>query len=720
MTKMNPEYGLSVANMKQRQKWVMILIHIGLVAGTFAAYEPVRDNVFLEYYDDRGYVTNNPNVTGGITLDSAVWAFSKPHAVNWHPLTSLSHILDCEIYGLNPAGHHMTSVLIHTANSMLLFFVLCKMTGVVWQSAFVAAIFAIHPLQVDSVAWVSERKTVLSGLLWLLTIAAYLRYAQQPTTRRYLWVILAYALCIMTKPIVVTLPFALLLLDYWPLGRVKWRRNARGIDPVKRPPKGADRRELPVSRLVIEKIPLFVLSAILCVITFVVQKGEGAVIALEEIPLNYRIANSFVSYVKYIEKTVWPSQLAALYPFNIAGLSPAVVVPCAVIFLLVSALCIYAGRRRRYLAVGWLWYVGTLVPTIGLVQAGGQAMANRYMYIPIIGLLIIIVWGINDLTATWRHRGKFLALPAAAVLLCAIVLTRIQVAYWRDDITLFKHTLSVTENNAVVEMCYGCCLAEAGRADEGLPHLEKAVRISPNFFEARNKLGILYMRQGKLDEAIKCFTKLLPLKKDSEELHYNLALALSGQKRYDEAIKHFTAVLDLNPNYFDTREKMGIVLLAAGRTNEAIARFNEALPASADKVNIYTNLGTAYLIQGNNEMAIQSWTKALQLKPDNAVNLNNLAWLLATREEVSAEDANKAVRFAEDACKLTGYKEPALLDTLAAAYAAAGRFDDAVAIANKAIDVARASGKEFAASRIQERLKLYQAGRRYQGKMPSE
>jgi len=703
------EYGLSVANAERRQKRIGLLIYIGLAACAFAAYEPVRHNGFVEYYDDNTYVTKNPHVNGVMTFDSVVWAFTELHAGNWHPLTWLSHMLDCEVYGLNPLGHHITSLLIHIANCMLLFFVLRKATGALWQSVLVAALFALHPLQVDSVAWVAERKTVLSGLLWLVTIAAYLRYVEQSTAGRYLLVVLAYALCIMAKPVVVTLPLALLLLDYWPLGRVK------NVGLSKSNPKETGRQKLSAGRLVIEKIPLLVLSAILCVITFVAQQRGGAVIALEEIPLNYRIANTFVSYIKYIEKMLWPNGLAVLYPVHIEDISPAIVVPCVAIFLLVSALCIYTGRRKKYLAVGWLWYVGTLVPVIGLVQVGGQSMANRYMYLPMIGLLIIIVWGISDLAAAWRHRGKFLVLSAAVVLVALVVITRVQVSRWRDGITLFEYTLKVTKNNSVIELCYGCALAKAGQTDEGLLHVSEAVRISPNFSEARTKLGIVYLRQGKFNEAVECFNELLRRRKDSAETDYNLAYVLTMQQKYDEAIKYYIEAMRKDPAYAEFCNRMGASFLATGKWQEAIACFKGILGSGRSRADVYASLGVAYSQEGRYGLAIDSWTKAAQLEPNSSMVLNNLAWVLATADDPNVRDVTRALALAQRSCELTFYNGAEALDTLAAAYAAAGKFPDAVATAEKALNAAKTVGREDLAREIQNRLELYRAARPYRG-----
>jgi len=620
--------------MSIKQRHILFLISAALVAAIAIAYEPMRHSDFVEL-DDNKYVTENPNVTGGITRDSVIWAFTKTYASNWHPLTWLSHMADCEIYGLNPAGHHITSVLIHIANSLLLFWVLRKMTDATWRSAFVAAAFALHPLHVESVAWVAERKDVLSGLFWMLTMVAYVRYAERPNIQRYLLVLLAFVMGLMSKPMVVTLPFVLLLLDYWPLERLNWGR----------PPA---EKTVPLGRLLVEKVPLLLLSAILSVITFVVQQGGGAVIALEKIPLDYRIANMFVSYIRYIGKTIWPSGLAVLYPHPHINLLEARAVVYALLFVLITVISIDICRRRRYIAVGWLWYVGTLVPVAGLVQVGSQGMADRYTYIPMVGLLIVAGWGVKDLVAN-RPRWKVVAAALAVVVLAsAVILTRMQVKHWQNSITLFEYALKVTENNAGAETSYGGALAEAGRFDEAELHLSNAVRLNPTAPKAHNHLGNVLLNEGKL--------------------------------------------------------------------NEAIEHLNEALRITPDQAAVYVNLSIAYTKLGKYEQAIQNWTRAVELEPTIADILKNPAWLLATAGNVSAQDADRAIEFARRACELAGYKEPELLDTLAAAYAAAGRFEDAVRTAQQAIDAAKAGGREDLAGEIKNRMELYKTGQRYRQK----
>ncbi len=695
-----------------REKWIKLLIYIGLAAGTLAAYEPIRKNSFVNY-DDNDYITKNHNVTGGITRDSVILAFKQSHYYMWHPLTTLSHMLDCQLFGLNPICHHLVSLLFHIVNALLLFWILVNLTGSTWASAFVAAVFALHPIQVEAVAWAAERKTVLSGLFWFFTIAAYIRYTKKPGTGRYILLFFVYGLCIMTKPIVITLPFVLLLLDYWPLGRVKYKQDATITNSGMSAPKKSGGQKTSAGWLVTEKIPLLVLSGVLGVITLVAQQSGGVVIALEKIPLDCRIANAFISYTKYIGKMIWPSRLAVCYPYSYSNLTNAVTLACMLVFILITVFSIYIFRHRRYVAVGWLWYVGTLVPMIGLVQAGSQAMADRYMYISMLGLLIMMAWGIKDLANNRRHLRAVAGILAVVAIISMIILTRIQVRYWKNDFALFEHTLKVTKNNGIAENNYGCAFLEAEQLDKAAIHFNNALRINPAHPKARDNLGKVLVKMKKPIEAAACFTEILRQDGDSAEIHYRLAVALGMQGKYDEAIKHLTKVLELEPNYPDAQNKMGFALLATGEPNEAIEYFNRALRISKGQSDVYVNLGTAYIRLGKYEPAIQNLTKAVELEPNSIDALNNLAWVLATVGEVSAQDANRAIGFAERACKLTGHNKPKPLDTLAAAYAAAGKFSDAAATAEKALNAAKAAGQEDMVAEIQNRLELYLTNRPY-------
>ena len=673
-----------------------------LVTATLVAYEPIRHNGFVSY-DDTAYITDNPNVTGGITQASVIWAFTNSHMGNWYPLTLLSHMLDCEIFGLNPLGNHFINVLLHIASSLLLFWILAKITGAIWPSAFVAAVFAIHPLQVESVAWAAERKTVLSGFFWFLTIAVYIWYTKRPGIGRYILLFVTYALCIMTKPVVVTLPLVLLLLDYWPLERLNWKHRPAG-------------KTEPLSRLFMEKAPFLVLSAILSAATIAAQKNAGALIPAEAIPFDSRVANMFLSYIKYIGKTIFPSRLAVFYPHSNTTFSVTVIILCALIFILITAISIFAAGKRKYITVGWLWYVGTLVPMIGLVQAGEQAIADRYMYLPIIGLLVIIGWIARDFVFNRPRLKLTISVLATIILFSSVVLTQNQIRYWQNGMVLFEHALKVTKNNHVAEKGYGSELFAAGRLDEAAAHFRNALMTHPGYLEAGNELGKIYFKQGKLNEAVACFNKILKYNKGSAEIYYNLGITLMQQKKYEESIKCFAKVLELDSKYPDAHNNMGIALLATGKKTEAIKHLNEALQTNSNDAGLYGNLGNAYVQSGTYDLAVQNWAKALKLKPNSTEILNNIAWILATVDDKSVRDANKAIEAAGRACELTANKNAEYLDTLAATYAAASRFDDAIKTAHRSLDIAKAGNQTDLAGEIEKRIKLYEAGQPYREK----
>ena len=640
------------------KKRVKLLIYIGLAAATFAAYEPTLHNGFVNYDDDK-YITENSHIIRGVTPDSIIWAFTQPHAYMWHPLTTLSNMLDCQLFGLNASWHHLVSLLFHIVNVLLVFWIFTNFTastlrqssvpasspqaGSIWPGAFIAAVFALHPIQVESVAWAAERKTVLSGLFWFLTISVYIWYTKRPGIARYILLFLVFGLCIMTKPVVVTLPLVLLLLDYWPLERVKWELSIKPFAPNAESPQ-----KVSAALLIIEKIPLLLLSAVLAVVTFISQQSGDVVSSLEKLPLDLRIANAFISYIRYIGKTIWPSGLAVIYPYFHLNLTDTAVIICVLLFVMATIFCIYIGLRRKYVLVGWLWYVGTLVPMIGFVQAGAQSMANRYMYISILGLLIIVVFAVKELVADNARRKIIITVSAAGLLFALGILTRMQVKHWQNDFTLFGYALKVTKNNVVAENGFGSALFKDGRFNEALPYLTRAIRISPTNFNARNNLGMVFLKLGKLNEAIACFDELIKQKQDSPKVHVNLALVYYKQGKYD--------------------------------------------------------------------LAMQNCVKAEQLKPDDAESLNNMAWLFATIGDASAQDANKATGYARHACEQTAYNNADYLDTLAVAYAAAGKFNDAIITAEKALNIAKTTGQENTAREIQNRLELYKAGKPYREK----
>ena len=688
--------------MRLSKKHIFILICVVIAAATLIAYEPIRHNGFVSYDDDT-YIMKTPTVTGGITWQSVSQAFTQPHVFMWHPLTTLSYMLDYQLFGLNPLGYHCVNVLIHIVNALLLFLILTNVTGTTWASAFVAAVFALHPLQVESVAWAAERKTVLSGLFWLLTMAAYIGYARKPGFGRYMLLLFVFGLCIMTKPTVVTLPFVLLLLDYWPLERIRRGQSVAATS------KSA-------IWLIAEKVPLLAMSATLSVITIIAQKGGEAVISLDTIPLDTRIANMFSSYIKYIGKLVWPSDLAVFYPSSYPAIPKTTTAVYILLFILISAISIYAGRRRKYMAVGWLWFVGTLVPMIGLVQSGFQAMANRYMYISMVGLLIIIALAGKELIAKHPRLKTIAAIMGVISLSCLLVLTRMQVRHWQNSITLFEYALSVTEDNAITENSYGCALFNDDRLSEAEQHFGNALRINPAFDTALIHLARIYLKEGRYNEAISTYEELIKRNYGTAELYYNLAMAFGIQEKYNDSIKYFSKSLELNPDDPDTHNKMGSILLAAGKIDDSIGQFNESLRIKADQSAVYENLGTAYNQLGKYELAIQNWTRAIELNPGNIDALDKAGWFLAACGEKSVENANQAIAYAKRACELTKYAVPEFLDTLGVACAASGKFADAKAAAEKALNLARKTGKEGLAGEIEKRIKLYEAGQPYREK----
>jgi Flp pilus assembly protein TadD len=574
-------------------RWVCL----ALIAANLIVYAPVWHHGFVNF-DDDDYVTANPVVQHGLTWHGVAWALTTDHASNWHPLTWLSHMLDVQLYGLDPGAHHLTNLLLHIANTLLLFGLLNRMTGALGRSAFVAGLFAVHPLHVESVAWVAERKDVLSTLFWMLTLWAYVEYVKRPDLsqsglRRYAVVLLFFALGLLAKPMLVTLPFVLLLLDFWPLGRIGTGSNPAGGVEI-----SCDEWSS-ISRLVWEKVPLLVLAVASSIVTFVVHRRGAAVISLTAVPLQLRVENALVSYVVYIGKMLWPVHLAVLYPYP--RTLPAWWVATAFLFLVgMSVAVIRAGPRHPYLPVGWFWYLGTMVPVIGLIQVGDQAMADRYTYIPLIGLFIIVAWGVPDLLARWPLRlWKFvlptISLPAAAVLVilaCAIA-ARGQLEYWEDSTTLWTHTLAVTTRNNIAHNNLGAVLADEGKIGEAIAHYSEALRIKPDYADAHNNLGVALDDQGKVDEAIAHYTEALLIKPTYADAHSNLGIALANQGKIDEAIAQFTEALRINPDSAKAHNNLGVALASQGKLDEAIAHFTEALRIKPDYTDAHNNLELA-------------------------------------------------------------------------------------------------------------------------------
>ena len=790
-------------------------------------------------YDDDVYVYENPPVFHGLSMEGVKWAFTKVHTANWHPITWLSHMLDCEIYGLKPWGHHLTNVLLHAANTILLFLVLRQMTGAFWRCAFVAALWAIHPLRVESVAWIAERKDLLCGLFCMLTLLAYARYVRlrEQTDRLsvtgYLLIVVFFALGLMSKPMLVTLPFVLLLLDYWPL-----RRFAPGEGGL----------AIRNCRLVIgEKLPLLAMSAASCVITVLAQRT--ATVSIEWLPPVWRIGNTLVAYVVYLKQMVYPVGLAVMYPHPGLALSVSAMVFSFVILAGISAAVILLRRKHPYLLTGWLWYLGMLVPVIGLMQVGEQAHADRYTYLPQIGLYVGLAWAAANLTAKWRHRKLVCGAAATLVLVPLLVLAWTQTARWRNGLTLWTHTLHVTSRNQVAHNNLGVVLGRVGREDEAIEHYRQALRINPKYaaphcnlgllmalrgdyaraiehyrealrldldhVKVHNYLGIALASQGRFSEAIEHFRKALQSKPDDWDVHGNLANALAAQGKKDEASEHYQRALQIRPDAVDPRMNYGNLLLTQGKLVEAMEQFEQAQELAPDHEANPFNMGNVLAMQGKRAEAIEQYREALRINPEyekahsNLANLlfeqrqfaeavehyrqalrirpgspdlhyrlgralasqgksteaieqyrhvlktdpnhaparnrlgelllvmgrfdeagrhffkvletapndiaalNNAGWLLATAPDASLRDGPRAVELGERASRLAGGENPALLDTLAAAYAEAGRFAEAVRTARRALELAMAANDETLANGIRKHLQVYQAGSAY-------
>jgi tetratricopeptide (TPR) repeat protein len=841
-----------------------------LSAITLIAYWPVLDNDFINL-DDHEYISKNPNVESGLTWTNVKWSFQAGYSANWHPLTWMSHMLDVQLFGLDPRWHHLVNLLFHLANTLLLFLLVQGLTRMAWRSALVAALFAVHPLHVESVAWAAERKDVLSTFFFLLTLGAYARYAQkrsrvEPSSLRfaaprgressagddglaldprrwtldYFLALFFFALGLMSKPMLVTVPFVLLLLDFWPLQRIKLNDKSACLKSF-RP-------------LLWEKVPFFILSLASSWVTFVAQVRGHAVSPVANLPLDIRCANAAVSCLKYLSQTFWPVNLAIFYPYPRADNSwdDWQITGAVVVLAAVSLFTLFCIKRAPWFATGWFWFLGTLVPVIGIVQAGRQAMADRYTYIPLIGVFLCLVWAGAGFFTACRFNEKIPAAIGAVVVLACAVATHQQVRYWRDTFTVANHALAVTVNNLIAEDMLGQELGEQGKYEAAVEHLRAAIAANPQSSMAQydlavvltqsadaqamagrleeavrtyqsavqvkpivqnlNNLGLVLVQLGRYEEAIEQYNEALKLQPDSAAVHFNLAAALAGENKMAGAEAHFAETLRLSPDPLRTligfgrilagqgklagagakfREavrlyptnaeadlELGVNLRLSGQTNEAAKFFSAALqlePDLAEKnsrtgqtlekngqvdsalqclmivswlkpddAGAHENLGMFCLRHGQPDDALGQFEETLRLRPDaqshsdlglaltmlgrareaaghyeTAVKLNpdwpealnNFAWLLATTPDAQLRNGARAVVLAEQACRLTDFKQPLLLGTLAAAYAEAGSFDEAVQTAGKAIALAAAENHPDLAKRNQELLELYRTGK---------
>ena len=624
-------------------------------------------------YDDGLYVYGNPEVTKGLSLHGIGWAFTHVHGGNWHPLTSISHLLDCQFYGLNAGAHHFTNVLLHSIAVVLLFLVLEQMTGARWRSAFVAAFFAIHPLRAESVAWIAERKDVLSGVFFMLTLMAYVRYVRKPSTVHYWTVPCVFALGLMSKPMLVTLPFILLLLDYWPLGRVQKFSLTKA-----KPGNVHNARSL--QQLFVEKIPLFILSALSCIATLVAQ--TGAIATAEQLSVAARIYNAFVSCVVYLAQMFWPFRLGLFYPYPEHGLLAKGVLSAALL-ILISVIVFVLRKTHPYLITGWLWYLGMLVPVIGIIQVGLQSHADRYTYLSQIGLSVALVWGVTDVSRSWRHRREILSAAAVLTIVVLSIAAWMQTSYWADSEKIWGHTLAVAPNSNLAQASFGNALLSKGRAADAIPYYEKAIALRPDDAEGHNTLADALRRSGRLDEAIAQFRTVLELRSrqgdaKKAEAHYNLANALLEKNQVIDAIEEYRHAVELEPNNLD----------------------------------YHNNLGNALLRQGLEAEAIDEYEKVLTIDPASVAARGNLAWTLATSFNPARRQGFRALELARQANELSGERDPIILNALAAAYAETGQFAKAVSTAQQALDLA-AQGNPQLTKLLQQEIALFRAGSPY-------
>ena len=572
---------------------------IVLAASTLLAYQEVLGHDFT-FYDDDEYVTENYHVSRGLRWDSVVWAFTHFHSNNWHPLTWLSHMLDCELFGLEPAGHHATSLLLHVCNALLVLAVMGRYTARLWPSAAVAMLFALHPLRVESVAWVSERKDLLCGLFWLLTLLAYDRYGRRPSAGRYGLVVVGFCLALMAKPMAITLPFVFLLLDYWPLRRLTFEPRARLAT---------------ARRLVLEKLPLFALCLASALVTVASQSSGGAM--AEGLALGDRIANSLVAYVSYLGSMLWPADLAVLYPHRGADLPLWKPVGAAVLLLAITAAALRFGARggRGYLPVGWLWYLGTLVPVIGLVQVGSQSMADRYTYLPSIGILWIAALGWAEVAARLRVPALVTALMVAILCAACAFATRQQARHWKDDLALCERALAVTDDNWVMHSNYGATLLELGRVDEAVAQFRLVLRAQPDHADANNNLGTVLLDRGELQRAEERFRRAVARDPRHARAHANLAKTYALREQHARAVPHYLASLEVEPFEAPVHANLGVSLRQVGRIEEAIAAYREALRIDPSLAPVHHNLGNLLLERGEPSRAAEHFREALRIDP---------------------------------------------------------------------------------------------------------
>ncbi len=625
--------------MDKKYKYFIVIF---LIVFSFIAFGRILGNDFVNF-DDNVYITENNHIKAGLNSATINWAFSAVVSSNWHPLTLLSHVLDWSLFGANASGHHLVNLLLHIGSVLFLFFFLEKTTKSLWPSAFVAALFALHPLRVESVAWAAERKDVLSMFFGMATLYVYALYVEEQKLVRYFLCLILFALGLMAKPMLVTLPFVLMLLDYWPLGR--W---PKALAPVKVPAAVSGRsekkktkqrradsakekkistpltsRSSTIRSLLWEKAPFIFLTIVSSIVTIWAQSKGGALVSVQKLPFAERVVNAIVSYVSYLGKIFWPVDLAVFYPYE----DPFLQLPVAgalLILIAITIIVIYTIKKLPFLFVGWFWYLGTLIPVIGLVQVGAQAMADRYTYLPSIGIGIMLIWGIVYLLPKEKLR-KIILIPAAVIVLAVLTfLTWQQSGYWKNSVSLFNHALEATKNNYMAHTNLGIALAEEGKNNQAIAHYLAAIDINPHHANSHSNLGVALAAEGKNEEAIEHYLTAIKINQDHYSAHSNLGVALAAEGKNEEAIEHYLTAIKINQDYDDAHYNLANLLTKQGKIEEAIGHYRETIKINPYNANAHYNLADILVKQGKNEDAIDHFREVVRINPSSFAALNNL------------------------------------------------------------------------------------------------
>jgi protein O-mannosyl-transferase len=760
-----PEVTKSETAVFQPRRDFYICVFLALV--TLALYWPVNGFEFNNY-DDAQYVTDNPHVLSGLTGDNILWAFTSGHASNWHPLTWLSHMLDCQFFGLNAGGHHLVNLLFHIANTLLLYGLLRRLTGAGWRAAFVAALFALHPMHVESVAWVAERKDVLSAFFGLLTLWAWCLWVRAPSPGRYALALMLFAFALMAKPMLVSIPLLMLLLDFWPLQRFQPGKPLRDGLPF-----------------LLEKLPFFALSIASCIVTYLVQKAGGAMVEGRLLPVGYRFLNAMVNCARYLGKLLWPENMAVLYPYT-PHLPVWQFIASAALLIAITVIALRAAPRRPSFLFGWLWFLISLGPVIGLVQVGDQSIADRYTYLPAIGFFIMLVWEVPDLLAKWQPSRIVLPVAAAVALIACFLVSMHQLQYWRNSVTLFTRAIQVTSRNAIAHCNLGQAYAALGDSEKARNEFDEALQIDPTYVVAMVNMSAWFDEHQEYDKAVSSLEAALKIRPNYDQAHYNLGLAYSAQGKTARAVTEYRAAIQLNPRYanalanlgmllaqqgdltnaiplyqralevapgnayahnalgsayeslnqpdaataeysnavalmpgfFVARNNLAEALARQGKWDDALAQYSEALRLNPNLADAHAALGIMLAQTGDNSGAIEHYRAALRLNPGLVTIQKYLAWLLATSSDAALRNGHDAVQLAT-AATTTSPDDPTAWDALAAAQAESGNFPEAVAAATKGINLANASQQTNQVARFTDRLKLYQSGKPFHAPSPT-